>query len=62
MRKIVQLRIQLESEEKLYDNSKEKGKEKNEKLKKITKEIEYLKSCLNITSQSIDLHRQNEKH
>lgn len=60
---IGQLKIQLESEEELYDKLEEKGGDKNEELeKKITKEIEYLKSCLNMTSESVDLHKQNEKH
>lgn len=60
---IGQLMIQLESEEGLYDKLEEKGGDKNEELEKeITKEIEYLKSCLNMTSQSVDLHEQNEKH
>ncbi|WP_265033766.1 hypothetical protein [Wolbachia endosymbiont (group A) of Sicus ferrugineus] len=52
-------------QEELYDESEGKGgdENKNEELeKKITKEIENLKACLNITSKNVDLHKQKEKH
>ncbi len=52
-------------QEELYDESEGKGgdENKNEELeKKITKEIEGLKACLNMTSKNVDLHKQNEKH
>ncbi|NSM56820.1 hypothetical protein HET73_05505 [Wolbachia endosymbiont of Atemnus politus] len=62
-REIGQLKIQLQSEEELYDKLEEKGGDKNEELeKKITKEIEDLKACLNKTSKNINLYKQNKEH